>query len=90
MALLSLVDPSSSSSSSEKYLGRFEISTHGVQGDLYQLPSRGRGGSRLRVHRMYYDGEGPGGVRLAALPVGAGDTKADYPKVRLRRDCVML
>ncbi len=55
------------------YLGKFEFTFHGVQGDIYQVDD-----STIFVHRFYYDGDGPEGAGVSFMAVPRGEN--DYGK----------
>ena len=57
------------SSSKEIYLGKFEVTTHLVQGQIYYDVDR----STLTLKRFYYDGEGPGPIQFVVVPRGEDD-----------------
>ncbi len=53
----------------EVYVGRFEVTTHLVQGHVYFDADT----STITLKRFYYDGDGPAEIQFVSVPKGEED-----------------
>ena len=58
----------------KEYLGQFRFGQHQVRGHAYKLDDR-----TILIHRFYYDGEGPPGVKFIVMPNGEKNYENGLP-----------